>query len=97
MQDTKNCLNCGKDFILTRKDRKYCKRSCKEKHKGIFKYKAIKKSTCDFCGFIPVDKCQLDVDHIDGNHLNNSLDNLQTLCANCHRLKSKLERKKGTH
>ncbi|CAL9981083.1 HNH endonuclease [Vibrio phage D69] len=28
--------------------------------------------------------------HIDGNHSNNSIDNLQTLCANCHRLKTYL-------
>jgi 5-methylcytosine-specific restriction endonuclease McrA len=31
---------------------------------------------------------QLDVDHIDGNHRNNNPENLQTLCANCHRLKT---------
>jgi 5-methylcytosine-specific restriction endonuclease McrA len=31
----------------------------------------------------------LDVDHKDGKHKNNSEDNLQTLCANCHRLKTK--------
>jgi len=47
-----------------------------------------KKLVCESCSFIPVHSCQLDVDHIDGNHKNNSLDNLQTLCANCHRLKT---------
>lgn len=31
---------------------------------------------------------QLEVDHIDGNHANGSADNLQTLCANCHRHKT---------
>jgi len=41
---------------------------------------------------MPQDICQLDVDHIDGNHKNNEINNLQTLCANCHRLKTKLER-----
>ena len=30
----------------------------------------------------------LQVDHIDGNHLNNDPENLQVLCANCHSLKS---------
>ena len=30
----------------------------------------------------------LQVDHLDGNHLNNNLDNLQTLCACCHAYKS---------
>lgn len=42
------------------------------------------------CGFVPVDECQLDVDHINGDHSDNSIENLQTLCANCHRLKTKL-------
>ena len=32
--------------------------------------------------------CQLDIDHIDGNRENNDIINLQTLCANCHRLKT---------
>jgi 5-methylcytosine-specific restriction endonuclease McrA len=34
----------------------------------------------------------LDMDHIDGNRFNNDVANLQTLCANCHRLKTYLER-----
>lgn len=50
-------------------------------------YRKYKSSTCSFCGFIG-EPCQLDIDHIDNNHLNNKLENLQTLCANCHRLKS---------
>ena len=51
-----------------------------------------KKSYCEYCKFIPVHLCQLDIDHIDGNHKNNALDNLQTLCANCHRLKTYLNK-----
>jgi len=51
-------------------------------------YRRHKKDACDRCGFIPEHSCQLDVDHIDGNKLNNSTENLQTLCANCHRLKT---------
>ncbi len=49
-----------------------------------------KGSKCARCHFIPEDRIQLDIDHIDGNRQNNSPDNLQTLCANCHRLKTKL-------
>jgi 5-methylcytosine-specific restriction endonuclease McrA len=41
------------------------------------------------CGFIPVDRIQLDVDHKDGNRANNDPSNVWTLCANCHRLKTK--------
>jgi 5-methylcytosine-specific restriction endonuclease McrA len=48
----------------------------------------IKLPYCEICGFKPDHYCQLDVDHKDGNHRNNDQDNLQTLCANCHRLKT---------
>ena len=47
-----------------------------------------KKDKCENCGFIPLHPCQLDVDHIDGNHDNNDPSNYRTLCANCHRLKT---------
>lgn len=43
---------------------------------------------CSRCGFVPEHYCQREVDHIDGNHANGSPENLQVLCANCHRLKS---------
>jgi 5-methylcytosine-specific restriction endonuclease McrA len=51
-----------------------------------------KKSFCEKCGFIPEHPMQMDVDHIDGNHKNEDISNLQTLCANCHRLKTFLEK-----
>lgn len=51
-------------------------------------YQQYKKLYCESCNFIPTHPCQLDVDHIDGDHSNNEIDNLQTLCANCHRLKT---------
>jgi ribosomal protein L37E len=51
-------------------------------------YTIHKKNYCESCGFIAIHKVQLDVDHIDGNHKNNAVDNLRTLCANCHRLKT---------
>ena len=35
---------------------------------------------------------QLQVDHIDGNHDNNEPENLQTLCANCHAVKTNMYR-----
>ena len=54
-------------------------------------YTQHKKTKCESCGFIPVHRVQLDVDHIDGNHNNNDLNNLQTLCANCHRLKTHID------
>lgn len=56
------------------------------------KYKQHKKNHCEVCGFVAKHTCQLDVDHVDGNKTNNSLDNLITLCANCHRLKTQLNK-----
>lgn len=50
--------------------------------------KRTKKPQCENCGFIALHPCQLDVDHIDGNKRNHVEENLQTLCANCHRLKT---------
>lgn len=41
---------------------------------------------CELCTFIPIDACQLQVHHIDGNFRNNIPSNLQLLCANCHML-----------
>ena len=77
------------------------------KHHGIqygiagWAYKRFRKTYCENedgrLGF----KCtttimdveyQLEVDHIDENHDNNDIKNLQTLCACCHRLKTKYRR-----
>lgn len=55
-------------------------------------WRKFKKAVCELCGFVPVHSVQLDVDHIDGNKHNNSVENLQTLCANCHRLKTRLNK-----
>ena len=55
---------------------------------GQERYKRHKKDSCGMCGFIAKHSCQLDVDHIDGNGMNHDPINLQTLCANCHRLKT---------
>ena len=61
---------------------KVCKKDARNK----------KKDHCERCGFIPEDKIQLDVDHIDADGSNNDPSNLQTLCANCHRLKTKINK-----
>lgn len=38
---------------------------------------------------VPLDKTQLDVDHIDGDRGNNEINNLQTLCKPCHKVKTR--------
>lgn len=85
------CLYCESPFLAKRKDNVYCRRRCKNNAKDRrASYTTHKKGYCEKCGFIAEHRCQLDVDHIDGNHDNNQLSNLQTLCANCHRLKTHL-------
>jgi hypothetical protein len=98
----KKCKYCGKNFNATRKGKVYCSKNCRWKasktricgsvtnaakvQKGDIYVLLIKKDKCSNCGFVPVHSCQLDIHHKDGNHKNNCVDNLQVLCANCHRL-----------
>jgi 5-methylcytosine-specific restriction endonuclease McrA len=48
------------------------------------------KDRCERCGLAPQDPCVLELDHINGRKCESphSAENLQTLCANCHRLKT---------
>lgn len=80
------CAVCG-PTRLKLKQRGYW--ACRTKsNNNRVKLAKHKKKKCEACGFVAVHRSQLDIDHIDGNHNNNSLSNLQTLCANCHRLKT---------
>ena len=96
------CVACEKNPQKIKSNGKYasiCSQCDKRKYQDKKKrnkridrskrpYIKFKKDVCEKCGFIPEHSCQLDVDHIDGNHKNNEEINLQTLCANCHRLKT---------
>lgn len=73
-------------------DKKMYRRGPEKPRDWTKPYRKSKATICARCGFIPECACQLDVDHIDGDRSNNSKENLQTLCANCHRLKSHKER-----
>ena len=87
------CVLCGKNKQHSKGGGIY-RATCQICHKKRYvigdKYaqRKLKGDVCDKCGFVPEHLCQLDVDHIDGDHKNNSPENLQTLCANCHRLKT---------
>lgn len=97
------CVICNKNKQITcgickrtgkRKYKGMCT-TCSFKVRGFpnqkyyrLRYLLDKKSYCENCGFIPTHSCQLDVDHIDGNHKNNNPSNHRTICANCHRLKT---------
>lgn len=81
------CASCDKDLYRSKQGRIKDKETqldwAQRKYNGY-----RKEEKCSNCGFVAIHSCQLDVDHIDEDHSNNSLDNLQTLCANCHRLKT---------
>jgi hypothetical protein len=53
---------------------------------------SLARKVCEACRFKAQHPCQLDVDHKDGNWLNDDSANLQILCANCHRLKTFMKR-----
>ena len=46
----------------------------------------LKDHKCECCGITEWNgkPAPLELDHIDGNHYNNNIDNLQILCPNCH-------------
>lgn len=72
--------------------RQYFGRFCTKcrKYQARLKFLVDKDLKCNHCGFEAVHRSQMDIDHIDGNHMNNDHSNLQILCANCHRLKTYL-------
>ena len=45
-----------------------------------------KEHKCEICGIMEWNgqPTPLELDHIDGNHHNNTLDNLRVICPNCH-------------
>ena len=105
-----NCDNPADNAGYGRYHR-YCSHHHKRKYKMGGVHKQYRKSYCENedgrLGFICTAKIieprwQLDVDHIDGDRHNNNSENLQTLCANCHRVKTKqrqenLQMKKRKH
>jgi hypothetical protein len=93
------CLSCNKSLINL-SGKKYCSAVCQKDFEmsariasGIFSSVTAKKyllktrgHQCQICNLkewndklIPIE-----MDHIDGNHKNNSLDNLRLVCPNCH-------------
>ena len=80
------CLHCDNTFKY-RSNKKFCSRYCKTRYKRK-PYLKYRKTKCDSCGIEPEWIGVLDIDHIDGDKNNNQKNNLQTLCSNCHRLKT---------
>lgn len=92
------CANDGCENLTTYKSRGNYSTRCSTclKTKNGTQHRTAhgrkKKKHCELCDFKALHPSQLDVDHIDGDHSNWDQDNLQTLCANCHRLKTFLNR-----
>ena len=87
--------------------RKYlCSTHIKKKYNsGSWAYKQYRKDYCENIDGRLGFKCtttivsveyQLEVDHIDNDHDNNNLDNYQTLCSCCHRIKTKFDNENDT-
>lgn len=92
------CLCCGKR--TGKSSAKYCSHSCQHDYQRLQKIKSGNYGAKTAKAFIlkergrVCEKCNLsnwngepipiELDHIDGNHQNNSLDNLRLLCPNCH-------------
>jgi len=81
------CSSCEK--ALYQSEQSKLKENKRAKTKD-YSYRRVKTNICSMCDFTSIYPCQFDVDHINGNHQNNNTSNLQTLCANCHRLKTLL-------
>ena len=81
------CPVCEIEFEY-KSNKKFCSRNCKQKARAKPHLLHPKGTTCSKCGFEAEHRCQLDLDHIDGDKKNNDPSNIQVLCANCHRLKT---------
>lgn len=86
------CSNCGLVALQIIGNSYQCQVAYRELRSRFKKDRkgqvlAPKKDHCEKCGFRG-EPCQLDRDHRDGNRSNHEAENIWTLCANCHRLKS---------
>lgn len=74
---------------------KYCSGCAKAAYNPNSGYLLNKKNKCEKCGFVPEDKCQLDLIYKDGNKKNKEKSNIKTYCANCSRLYKKKQKQKS--
>ena len=97
------CKNCktvpaksnGISIHGFKKWHKYCVDCSKGAYNTTFGYLLHKKNKCEKCGFVPEDRCQLDIVYKDGNTKNKEKSNLKTICANCNRLHRKKLKEKN--
>ena len=92
-----NCEYCNEPFPPNAQGtRRFCSGRCRKRaeKRRLHPYRRYLKDACEACGFVPEHHAQLAIDHIrpraEGG--TNSPANLQTLCHNCHILKTVRER-----
>lgn len=96
----KTCIRCGENGVTTGLSGRLgllclpCKKANRAGRINQARDRRLKhkKTCCEHCGFVALHPCQLDVDHVDGNRDNDDPSNFRTLCANCHRLKTQLQK-----
>ena len=97
---TYDCLYCKETVTKANSRGKYCSTKCQHKHNreinvsnGTAKHRQVKRyiqettgNKCNKCGISEWNgqELVLEIEHIDGNSDNNSLDNMELLCPNCH-------------
>ena len=109
--EVSGCDNLGQHLGKYRKDGSIMRRKICTEHQGRkynisgWSYKKYRLKYCENidkrlgfkCTTTIIDyKYQCDVDHIDENNTNDNPKNLQTLCACCHRIKTKYYRTNDT-
>lgn len=79
-------------------DGKYPGYSTSHLHDKLLK-EGVKEYKCEKCGISEWfgQRIPIELHHIDGNHNNNSLDNLIFLCPNCHSITDNFKSKKMKH
>lgn len=85
----------GKSKHGFQKWHKYCSTCAKAAYNEKFGFLLYKEDVCGSCGFVPEDKCQLDIVYVDGNKKNKEKSNIKTICANCSRLHQKKIKEKS--
>jgi Zn finger protein HypA/HybF involved in hydrogenase expression len=97
---TYNCINCNVKVTKANSKEKYCSIKCQHDFKLEEKVKnktasvkSLKRylikhhgNKCWSCGITEWNNKSIvmDLEHIDGNSLNNNLENLSLICPNCH-------------
>ena len=93
-----DCAACGPHvplFYRADRGRWICREARRDQahrqpRKVVKPWRKFKAGACARCGLIPEDPCVLEVDHIAGRKVADphAPENLQTLCANCHKIKT---------